>query len=1093
VPGPPVAPLRPALPLARDVLGPPLPAGQAPYYFASSSSTVGGTNRAITVAVATQPGDTLLASASVNNTTAALSWGTDPRGNTWTLDGSFSTASPTGWFWRCDGATGGPGGGPSAAYQPGDVINITVTGGTGGTVATLMAGVPAAASGGLDLVTAVQTAGNNSVYTASVTPAADGELLILMQINQATGGTPKAARPWWQGFSSVLGPDSSLIYQVGGPGTGGVSQSCRVYYEDTVNSRGIFWAFKVPQAAPPVIQQAGPFHVRSLTTTGALSLPQATGTGNTLVACVTTNGTTANPLVSGITLGASADHWASAHSFNSATRNNTEIWADPGAASGQTQVTVNFTGGGGTGDLFVSLYEVAGTLTADQVAHGEGNAAGFSVQTAPYAQPAEIAFGAVITTGSQQPQIDPPWNSQPYSYFGTYDHQAGYQQQTVDGWPSQATLSGTINARAVNWTAAVATFYVTTATPVSLADVAAGADDLTTVPIQAAVPLPEVGGAADALTASAAVPEADAAAATEQLSASAAVPLADPGAGAEALAVSAAVPVADAAGAAESLSVQVSVPLADAAGAADKIVPAAAVPLADAAAGAEAIDTSQRGIALADAAAAAEAPQVAAAVPLADAAAAADAPAVAAAVPLADAGAAAESMTSGMPVALAEAAGAADSLSVSVSVPLAEAAGAADVIAPAAAVPLADAGSGIESLDTSQRGIALADTAAAAETVQVSAAVPLAESGAAADTAAVSAAIPLADRGAAAEQQAVSAAIPVSDAAAAVDAVAENAAVPLADQAAGADAISVPAAGQPNLADAAGAAEALAVAAQAAESDSAGAADALSASAQVPLGDAAGAAEALSVAVSVPLHDAAAGADALSVAQAAQPALADAAGATDALSAAVAASSHDVAAASDALAVSRNITLTDSAAAADSLVYSVPPAAALPTWEPGPAEGWRPRPAAGVLLAPARPGWDTRVEPPRWAVSALPVRWKAMASFEPIAAISGEQVNVSWLNELPGDTTDPTSPTAGLAAQFAFPLSSGDENHPAEPASWVPGTWLASQPGYKGYIAQVTVGPTALGGVLQLAAGQAYDVWAQIGTVRKFVGPLKVY
>jgi hypothetical protein len=116
-----------------------------------------------------------------------------------------------------------------------------------------------------------------------------------------------------------------------------------------------------------------------------------------------------------------------------------------------------------------------------------------------------------------------------------------------------------------------------------------------------------------------------------------------------------------------------------------------------------------------------------------------------------------------------------------------------------------------------------------------------------------------------------------------------------------------------------------------------------------------------------------------------------------------------------------------------------------------------------------------------------------VADFDPIAAVSTENVNISWSADLDGTTVDPTNPP--LTVQFAFPLSSGNPDRPARPVTWYPGSWLAGGLGGQGFIAQCLVGPD--GGAVTLTAGQSYDVWGQIlGTPEqpaRFAGTLPVY
>lgn len=123
--------------------------------------------------------------------------------------------------------------------------------------------------------------------------------------------------------------------------------------------------------------------------------------------------------------------------------------------------------------------------------------------------------------------------------------------------------------------------------------------------------------------------------------------------------------------------------------------------------------------------------------------------------------------------------------------------------------------------------------------------------------------------------------------------------------------------------------------------------------------------------------------------------------------------------------------------------------------------------------------------------------------FKPVAAISVEYIPVLWTADLVGDTIDPTGQTAGqpqLPVQFAVPVSSGDPNHPAEPALWYTATWLtAADVTVAGYVALCPVGPTggSPAGQVQLTAGLVYDVWSKItGSTEapaKFAGQQPVY
>jgi hypothetical protein len=76
-------------------------------------------------------GDTLLAVMMGAGTDINVSPGgfTDSAGNTWVRDG-YSAASPYSAYFRCPGATGGPGGGPTAPAGAGTSLPMTGSGGT---------------------------------------------------------------------------------------------------------------------------------------------------------------------------------------------------------------------------------------------------------------------------------------------------------------------------------------------------------------------------------------------------------------------------------------------------------------------------------------------------------------------------------------------------------------------------------------------------------------------------------------------------------------------------------------------------------------------------------------------------------------------------------------------------------------------------------------------------------------------------------------------------------------------------------------------------------------------------------------------------
>jgi hypothetical protein len=209
-----------------------------------------------------------------------------------------------------------------------------------------------------------------------------------------------------------------------------------------------------------VVQAVGPVQVQSLTGPLTATLPQTTGQSgtSTLVACITTSGATANPGVSSITLGGSADNWQAALT-DTANHFGGIIWYDPGCASGQTSVVLTCTGGSGAGaDIYLTVYEVTGVLAFDKGSHGDatsGFATWSSGATATTSAASEIFFGAVMGSTSV-PAVTGvgTWTTRSTG-TGQFDQVAGYQIVSSAG---TATFSGTQGTG--GYVAVVATFSV---------------------------------------------------------------------------------------------------------------------------------------------------------------------------------------------------------------------------------------------------------------------------------------------------------------------------------------------------------------------------------------------------------------------------------------------------------------------------------------------------------------------------------------------------------------------------------------------------------------------------------------------------------
>lgn len=142
--------------------------------------------------------------------------------------------------------------------------------------------------------------------------------------------------------------------------------------------------------------------------------------------------------------------------------------------------------------------------------------------------------------------------------------------------------------------------------------------------------------------------------------------------------------------------------------------------------------------------------------------------------------------------------------------------------------------------------------------------------------------------------------------------------------------------------------------------------------------------------------------------------------------------------------------------------------------------------------------WSAQPAPPRWTTAPASPRWRVvMTLFSPIAAISLEEVNVTWMSSLAGTSVDPTGETDGqpaLPVQMAFPPTSGNYAEPAQPQTWFTGSWLLGGTSI-GFVAQALVGPGA--GVVTLTPGQVFDVWSKVvgspESPARFVGQLPVY
>jgi len=212
--------------------------------------------------------------------------------------------------------------------------------------------------------------------------------------------------------------------------------------------------------SPALVQsQQGSAAASTLT----LNLPHATVAGNTLIVAVVTVGTSNNPSVSGITIGGSADNFASVASNGGGTDECIiQTWADVSCVGGQTAVVISTSGGVGTQGVFAVAMEWQNTVGFDVAASQIGVNTGFtfdSTATAAPAVPVEVQIGLVGTNGGAG--LTGPGS--PWTNFTQINRTIGGILQTMlAGY--RVVLTSTVGEYSGNmsgnviWNAGVATF-----------------------------------------------------------------------------------------------------------------------------------------------------------------------------------------------------------------------------------------------------------------------------------------------------------------------------------------------------------------------------------------------------------------------------------------------------------------------------------------------------------------------------------------------------------------------------------------------------------------------------------------------------------
>lgn len=219
--------------------------------FQVCAGTVSGSSPARTVPVANPSGagDTLLALVVVNNTTCTVSGFSDSAGNVYTLDKSYTSAFPTLYAFRSPGATGGAGGGATAALPSTGSVSAT-TAAASGNVEIYVASVPGA--GAVDQISNI-AAGSSATPSAAATPGHDNEICVSYFATANAGGAPAVNTPFsslgtWQNGTN---PYTTAAAEVLGAGTSGAAQTSTLTIV-SANWRAGMWTFQAGSSGAKV-------------------------------------------------------------------------------------------------------------------------------------------------------------------------------------------------------------------------------------------------------------------------------------------------------------------------------------------------------------------------------------------------------------------------------------------------------------------------------------------------------------------------------------------------------------------------------------------------------------------------------------------------------------------------------------------------------------------------------------------------------------------------------------------------------------------------------------------------------------------------
>jgi hypothetical protein len=215
-----------------------------PFVPAVLYTTSGSLTRTIPVTTATGAGDTLLVLCQTNSSVNLPTAVTDSKGNIYTQDRQ-ATAVPSMTLYRSPGATGGSGGGATAALTTSDSLTVTVNN-VNALLCTIAVGLPAALADVYDVIPASISTGTTITPTASATPTQDNDIAIGFFNVAVGGGDPTVNSPYTR-LTSVAdtGPRyASAAYRLLGTGTSGNSQTCTETSAAPFTWKGILYLFK---------------------------------------------------------------------------------------------------------------------------------------------------------------------------------------------------------------------------------------------------------------------------------------------------------------------------------------------------------------------------------------------------------------------------------------------------------------------------------------------------------------------------------------------------------------------------------------------------------------------------------------------------------------------------------------------------------------------------------------------------------------------------------------------------------------------------------------------------------------------------------